>query len=60
MSKKQEPNDTTVQLLWELLRTLEEKCGYHPTPLDAMLIRNTYIHISQLTGRTYTPTYLSA
>lgn len=56
--KKLAPNETTAELLWEVLRAFEEKCGTSAGPLDAQLITAAYRHVSLLEGRQINPSYV--
>lgn len=56
--KKLAPNEGTADLLWQLLRSFEEKCGKSAGPLDSALIVAAYAHVSRLEGRVLTPSYV--
>jgi hypothetical protein len=56
--KPMKPNDDTVDLFWQLHRTLEEKVGKDALPLDAALIQASYRHFSKLQGKTMDPSYI--
>jgi hypothetical protein len=55
---KAKPDETTVDLFWMLLRTLEVNLGNSAGPIDAELIRAGYRHLSKLTGREQTPEWV--
>jgi hypothetical protein len=58
MASEYKPDDTTVELMWQLLCVVEGAAGKNAGPLDTALIRASYRHMSQVMGKPLVPKFL--